>query len=600
MANQNQILSEQSQESHPTESSSLDEASHVSLQSKTVKLFLLPSIILLSLSSSFGIDQIDFPAEKNKVQIFPQSFEYLLVNQKSFQIGDTMIDTDNFKLSVRTTKDKERIRFFFEWPADFIREGELLLQDTAGKNIWSEKINSQRVKIDSNLKKPAPEGIKPVRSSSSNLLSNTLDSDLVDKLKSLAYFKFCIRFEENGTRIYLCSSDFFLNQTSNGLIVQKHDALQKESFVEINGKVVDPQGLIFLSEVTDNISLRVLLESGSRIEVDTHRREVKFKDFTLAEDEKSIIVKAEGAQPANRIQVLSEESDSWRAKINLDRPILYLKGEGNIPLKQEFVVEGKLRKESDQIQVKSKANKKTYSSQETLELKATKDLKIFNKEKKSVLTKNYQWTLLDLEKGALNTRYLDVDSKEGRFVGSFDVYRGYPYELSARLMLPLFIQTQATLNLDINNSFQASYQRLLNASSSDNDFSTLEASYSFNFKPGIRQLDPIWGGGFFANQLQLGTNTTTLLGLNLHASMKSDITSLIRWINMKLELPLLQMSSSYSLKTSYSFEIAAKRELNENTFIEAGLQVFSYSLSNDTQDLKSSKNLLFLGLDYRL
>ncbi len=546
-------------------------------------------------------DQLYFPVEKNQVQILPQSFEYSLVSKTSFQVGDTLIDTEKFHLSIRQSKEKEQSRFFFEWPADFIREGELLLQDNSGKNIWIERINSQRVKIEPSINKSTtPEGSKAVRSSTSNLVSNILDGAVIEKLKSLPYFKFCIRFDENGTRIYLCSGDFFLQQTSNQLVIKNSESLRKDSFVEINGKTLDPQGLVFLSDVTDNLSLRVLMESGAKIEIDTHRKAVKFNDFSLSEDKKSITIKAEGAPPANRNQVISQEADSWKAKVNLERPILYLKGEGNIPMKQEFIVDGKIRKESDQIQIKSNFNKKTYSSDESLELKPSKDLKLINRDKKATLSKNLVWKFLDLEKGALNTRYLDVDSTEGHFIASYDIYRGYPIELGIRLMFPLFVQTQATLNLDTKNSFQLNYERLLNSSSSDNDFSVLQAAYLMNLKQGLRQSDSIWGANFFINQLQIGTNTTSLLGVGLYSSLKTDLSTFFQWINFKFELPLIKASSSYTLKTSYSAEASIRHDLGLDSYLETGLHYYSYSLGTDSSDLTATKTLVFVSLGFNL
>lgn len=400
--------------------------------------------LFLSLWPCLGsaASELFFPLEKNNIQALPLRFEYQLVDKDNFRLGDVMLNADQFKFELIKSSPRSRsYRAIFQFPSSIIESGELAIKDSGGKAIFSQRFSSQQLRI----KKSQDQNL---RNSTATIELPLNVTELVQKLRFYAFFKLCVAREEKFTKVYLCSKELFIKSDKDQLSVHSRDSLRPESFVEINGRTVGNQGVIFLNDPQETLSLRTLLLSGASFEIETKMKRVDFADVTMSEDNSKLIVRANGANPVNEDLIKRLGPDAWSVEISPERPYLYLRAEGDIPMRQEFIITGKVRTDSLRIGVLGEAPTSTFSSTATLRLKPSLPSQLLATDGKTEVQKYGDseaiWKLLDLEVRRPNRRFLSVQTEQGKFVAAYDITRlpsneihllsGYPFwaELIAR------------------------------------------------------------------------------------------------------------------------------------------------------------------------
>jgi hypothetical protein len=537
-------------------------------------------------------ERLLFPADKNNIQVFSQRFEYSLLNQSQFRIGDILVDSAEINLRLVPTSSN-RHRFYFRWPADLIKDGDLLIQDNTGKTLWAQKFTSKDVRVGRSRRKKTEDSAN-YRTSVASFQSTPIKTDFLDQLQFNAFFRFCVRKEEQETRIYICSKDLYLKRRKNRYAILYRKSFRTESSVDINGRPVDPSGIIFLNEVTDNISLRALMASGARLEVDTRRKAIAFQDVVLSDNGKNIIIRAHGTEPVNPAQVKRKGPEDWEATVSVDRPIIYLKGEGNIPMLQEFLVQGKVRPDTIRIDVLEGSEEQTYSSSLDLKLRPVNGLTLAAADRKSSWS-NPTWSLLNLEKGKLNKRYLNVTSADGKFVAAYESYRGYSMELRTRLMFPLFSQTQFSWWMGSHLGLDLNYDKTLSKAATDPDWTNARLDILYRFTGGMQAKDPSMGALLFYNQITAGSSLS-LLGLGFFFDTKSPWPGPIHWLQGRFNFPLAKSGTTLALKTSWDVEVSAKHFSSDTLFFDVGLRTMKYSLADELTSFSYSKTLVFGGV----
>lgn len=545
-------------------------------------------VLAFFFSNSLWAQKLFFPVEKNHVQIFPQRFEYSLLDQDRLQVGDILIDSANIRFRlVAADKDKTHFRFHFTWPANLLTEGELIVKDNTGKALWAEKFKRHQIQLTDVTE---PEGS---RSDLASFQSGTVTDEVLNKLQLLPFFKFCAVLNDQQTHIYVCSKDLFLKKEDKTWRVQWRESFRKDSYVEINGRPVDPQGVIFLTETTETISMRALIASGATLEIDTRKKNVRFKDIVLAPNKREVIIRATGTSPVNEANVKKFGLQDWETSLPIDRPVMYLKGEGDIPMRQEFLVSGPVRGDDLQVEVTKGWCEKTYSSEVTLGLKSNKPLAFENIDKQSTLDRNRaEWKLANLDKGKMNTRYLGVELNKEKFIAGHDVFRGFPFSAEVRLMVPLYLQTTFRWWLnDHRSGLELGYDRALAKAASDPDWSVSHLAYLLRMTPGLHLIDSTWGLAASYDSISTGsTIATAAAGAFIEWKMAPH------WIRARLSIPLLATGASASLKSSWDGEISGRYFTNQNMFYDLGARVFQYRFQTDTAGLGLTRSLLFGGI----
>lgn len=374
-----------------------------------------------------------FPIEKNNIKILPQRFEYELINKDQFRIGNIVFDARLFDFRVSKGEADDKFNIKLRWPAGLLSEGEISIRDNIGKAIWIHPIEKEAVKFKRTV-------IDKKRMVNALLEGEILPESVFRSLQFVPYFQVCIQKTELPTRISLCSKDFFVQATKGRLEIRSRDSLRQESFVNINGTKVDNQGVIFLQSLSDVISMRVLLLSGSTIDVDTRMKEVEFRDISANQGKTRLLISGFGAEPSRSHKTIGLADGSWRTEISLARPVIYLRGEGDIPMRQEFILEGPVRDQTTKIETVGNLPISTYASKVEIEIRKSKNLKLRSGDSLSEITEHegtITWTLKELSDGARNRRFLTVNNQEGqKYIAAWDVVRHPRWDLTAQLGLP--------------------------------------------------------------------------------------------------------------------------------------------------------------------
>lgn len=509
-------------------------------------------LMLSSLSwSQSNLKPLYFPAEQNNLQILPQRFEYTLLNEDTFKIGDTLIDTNSLIYDIKA--GKEGAELTFSWPGSLIDSGEVTIKDNNGKAIFSTPIPPQQ-QIHRTSTEPATEEVAATTHSEIHSFSISLkDKDILETLKYLPFTVFCLNKEGVGAKIYLCSKELYLAQENGVPKIKSRSARHPKSSITVNGKEVGDQGLIYLNSRDEDVFFRARSQSGAFLEIETRKQDVTFIDFFISKSQKDIVLTGLGASPASSKRARKLEDGSWQVILPIARPFLYVTGDGNIPMRQEFYVRATIPKSQYRPFVSKSTPTKIYAS--SLQAQGVKPRNItLQKEEKSedLLTLNndqFSWTMTNLEKGVENRKSLVVSAEGEHFISSLFVTRGYRYQMDLDIfnqLSPSQMSAQLKLSawLNLNWGVALKARPMLSSAADESQVSFYGGELLWRKHEGLNMIDPSWGfyGGFETVQ---GQNDS---GLSLGAGLTYSYKNLLwmSWLDLRAGLSSLQIGDESS------------------------------------------------------
>jgi hypothetical protein len=546
--------------------------------------------------------QLFFPLELNHIKVLPQRFEYQLIDKDRFRVGDVLMNSREigFQL-IPLNKEKSRYKIRFQWPAGFLQQGELAIKDSSGKALWIKKIDPDQVKI----RESSDPSLPGLRSELATYESAEVVGDVLNQLKLVPFFRFCIHREEPLTRIYLCSKDLFIKSDSRQFRIQARDSYRPESFVEINGRPVGNTGIVFLNAPSEYIYLRTLLLSGATLELETRMKPVSFDDISVDDNGKTLRVRANGAEPENAADVKEISDAEWETHLSADHPYTYLKGEGDLPLRQEFMITGPVRKSGLKVLITSGYQDQTFSDKIVLTLQVPEGVTLSPYDRRTSLEKTseteYQWTLTDLEKNSSNRRYVKVATPDGSFVGAIDIHRSLSLDGRLRLMLPWWAQFHLESVLTSKVSSYLSYDQQMVKSSSQPDVRLTTIGFEYHLPSGVHMQDPAYGLLADVTSFQNDIQSTFLINGGVYGEIKSPswYRSLFPWTLVRLKMPFTSTNSDYKLQSSWDAELSLRHFFSETGYFELGYRNVKINLQPDQatdSEIKVSKSLFFFGL----
>ncbi len=511
-----------------------------------MKLTLI--FVALSFSALAGTEKsraVVFQADKNGAQVLPQKFEYTLLDAEKIRIGDILIDSSTFNFQLIRSGSSEKYRIKFNWPAAMLTQGQLILMNNNGKALWKNTITEKQIKIT-----PMKSEFAPLRAELAEFTSDIIETEVLNTMKYLPFINFCISTSSDNTKIYLCSRELYILSAEKEIVVKDRLSPEKKASVEINGKAVGPQGIIVLNDINKNILFRSTAESGAYLEIETRRKEVDFKDLVLSENGETLILTASGTEPADSSKVKILGENLWQIQIPANRPIIYLKGGGGIPMRQEFFIKGDVPKESLRPQLAGAIPDKTFSSSITLQGTIPPGTRLRAMNTKDAVRgrgkNSFTWELRDLSHGISSSHYINIFVDSKNYVARYDIYRGCPYVLQAG------IQYQSPSGVAIGDlKFQWWLEKFINdfkwgVELDENihltnkigfpqyDETRLELLYRFN--PGLPMQESVWGLGLPVVSIKGQDTASTAFGLTLWGFQASPdfFPSWIQWYQPKL------------------------------------------------------------------
>ncbi len=494
-----------------------------------------------------------FPDSLSSAQPLQQSFDYELVSKTEFLLGDLLIDSDEISLQFNSVT-KYSFKINFQWTGDLFKKGNLILLDNSGKAIWQNQFNFNNLVI--NKAQSISLGTDGKwRKSVFSYKTNAIDISYYETMKRLPFFRFCIHQKEERTQIYLCSQEFFFKRTNEDFSISTRHSLRSNPYVEINGHLVNKKGRIFLQSTNETISLKTRLGSGVTLTFDTRPNPVYFMDISRTKSDK-LSLTAKGAEPIKSEDIITRKGPTWTAEVPMSDPVLFLAGEGGIPLRQDFALSEKIRPESLQIPYFTRDSRGTYETSNTLILKPDPNVSLASVSQTTHIVKNddgsWKWTVYKLKPGRINRRFLRVSSSEGSFLSSMDFYRTYRYEISSDLAVPttaLSLRLQQLLTL--NWAWNLSYLSNSRLSPSETGFSLLSMEGIYFLSPNITLPRPGSFLGFSIDNYDLVRFNSLYLSLiGALALYPNSSNEFFDSFLVKLKIPSFPLDSSSTLDTS--------------------------------------------------
>ncbi len=424
------------------------------------------------------------------------------------------------------------------------------------------------------------------------------------------------------TRLYLCSNELFLSSEKGQLTVKSRSPRRTQSQIEINGKAVGEQGMIYLNDSNENISFRTLSKYGSTVEIDTRMKEVDFKDVISSDDEKYFILSAAGAEPVTGKNIKREKDGTWKGKISTQRPLLYLKGDGEIPMRQEFYITKNLPKNSQRVFISARTDSKTYGNSLLISGVAPMSVKVakVREDKASSLQVNeknqFKWLIEDLAIGRQERRFIEIKQGEDVFYAGYDIFRGHPAILSLSAMnLPSSKITSADFKAQwwLENflgmssemfkfhwGLELDYSTALSKPSNIDTYRKMGGYLLWRAHEGLHLIDPSWG--LRAGFTQWTLNSDSLLSPDFGAFYLQKFgdfwSRYLDWYDLSLNYQLGGKSGNTELAPGISAKALIYKRLSSKWLVQGGasMQMMNWK---DSDSLEKNDLGLELGVSFQ-
>lgn len=477
-----------------------------------------------------------FSAELNNLQILPQRFEYTLLDEDTFKVGDIIVDTKSLIYDIKRT-DKG-FELSFTWPGTLILSGDLAIKDNNGKALFSTRINPELV---THMDVSQDNSDSGNRATISKLTVALQDSSLFEALQYLPFSVFCLNNETTGAKVYLCSKELFLSQENGQTKIKARSARHPKSQISVNGKELGDQGLIYLNSRDEDVFFRARSQSGAFLEIETRKQDIVFKDFYIGKSGKEMIIVGKGADPVLNNRVKKLPDGMWQAVLSVERPFIYVSGDGNIPLRQEFYIKDSIPKSQNRPYISKASPSQTYASQ--LVLKGVKP-EVVNLQTEATkidslkIGKNqFEWTVNNLQKGSENRKSLLVTAEGKTHTASYYIDRGYRFLAEVDLISQLSpsqilgkLHLQAWKNL--NWGFALNAQNILSKAEAPAELTKFAAELLWRRHEGLNMMTPSLGAYAELAALQGPSQSTTAIGTGINYSFKDILW--VDWLETRL------------------------------------------------------------------
>lgn len=430
----------------------------------------------------------------NGVDLDQQRIDYDLSKENELRLGPFLLEQTSISLHLSREQGEYYDLDFgfdfvkrlgpiyvisFNWPTEYIKAGTLEILDDNGKSLWLRKVTNSDLaawsqildeenqksgvsnsnsnsKLEKNEKAQKdkstfvrPKKLSPIHKNSTFGLSHKGFYEIPIS-QSVSPFRFCVSSEDSHGRMALCSHRYkFLRLAGSYKLVDASKEVIPA--VTVNDRPVNLKGTAVFLDNNIPIKFSALLKNSTYFEFVSHPKEIQLVDIIQHADSDYIEVIGFGDAPMGEISesfyadlvhwgflnfmpTIGDLRKFWRASIQKKTPYLYLKGIGGAPFRQQFNFD-KLPTTKERIILSDKTTKSTYSSKVWVRGNIDSEIKVAAQDTEvNRLSKNeFEWHFLTPESGKYNTGTLEVLSNNSKWKANYQIYRGYPAEIGARL-----------------------------------------------------------------------------------------------------------------------------------------------------------------------
>lgn len=591
------------------------------------------------------------------------------LNGNSLRVGDTVIDDQSFFFAmvplsrfhpkmqnVLGTREAQKIALVLRWPENLQQTGKLEIIARTGAVLWKDEITQAKrdqwkTTLDTWKKGLSDRGVKGKLPKTSVFSTQYGIIDVAAQgIKPFSEsFRFCLTQAEGRAQSRLCSQRYVIRGSGKQLSMAKvknpvppRVLLQSQPApLKQNAPVPRDMPTAFFAE----------LASGESYEFIATPNKLNLMDLTDTKKPDQIRIVAWGTRPTIPSVILNPDDYSsftraigfqstigdmrkfWEATISSEDPKLYLPGQGGGLFTQRF-----------ELSEVPRANARPYLHITTPIGTYVDDVKLFGKKLPEVKVTSFEnsievdekdpryfmWRFKAGDRGEINRSYLSMEYQGKEYKAFYEIYKGFPRELSLRLSgllsssgEALFLG-EAAYNQWFENlmgwtnyyvgrqrwGISAKYFKSLTKLTVDKtkgtkaDLSVANADLKYRFSPGIWGRDETVGAMLDYQAVEFAQIKAPMLGVGAFwgRSMPKVFDDLInyiplmryqKWVDMEFIFYPVSLSQDVKLNTNFALNFHGKVLWTKHWFGEAGFGLKRYAIIDQKQQQQATLNTFY-------
>lgn len=593
-----------------------------------------------------------FESMENLLPTMELDYDLTLKEGRALRIGDVLLDEQSFFFaiapvsrfhskmgSVVSSQEAEKEMLVIRWPEALLTEGTLEVISRTGGVLWKQDITegkrgSWKRRLDSWKKKLEGVGIKASHLSKSSVFSTQygLEVDASGLKPGNESFRFCLNNAQGPVRSRLCSQRYVIRNNGKHLaLVKVKSSVSPRVLLQSETAALKQSRPVSLDSPT---SFFAELAGGEVYEFIAVPNKLNLMDLTDTKTPGQIRIVGWGTRPTIPSTILNPDSYSsltkvlgfeptigdmrkfWEAFLPVEQARVYLPGKGGGIFTQRFELENV-----------PMASVRPYLHAQTPTGTYTDGVKLFGKKDPEVqLTslensievedqdpRYFLWRFKAAERGEINRSYLSMAYRGKEYKGFYEVYMGFPRELSVRLsglVSPTgenVFMGEAAYNHWFENllgwtnywvgrqrwgvsaKYFKSLTQLSVGTTAKADLTVINADLKYRLQPGLWGRDETLGAMVDYQDLRFGQIKASMIGVGAFwaRSMPKVFDSIInvvpmmryeKWVDMEFIFYPVSLSSRQTLQTNFALNFHGKVLWTKNWFGEAGFGIKRYAI----------------------
>lgn len=626
-------------------------------------------------SKAMFFDQVD-----NGLTLPPMELDYALSEDgKQLRIGSVTVGANNFFFGllplgkahaglkqILPAEDLNKLALVMAWPEQLIPSGTVEMISKTGAVLWSSTISESTLgqwkqKIEGWRKSLKAAGVPAKEIQQKGIFGTQfaiLDVQAAGVFaRATESFRFCLSFSEGRNSSKLCSQRYALKKSQQGLSMGKVRTDEASPRVLVAHEEAAKKQIVSVA-LDIPTSFYAELVTGESYEFVTLPNKLQIMDISDTKSPQVLRVIGYDTKPVGRTIALNPSQYSsltkligfeetigdarkfWAAAVSAKDPRVYLPGKGGGIFLQRLETSEVPRRFS-RVYLHRQTPTGTYIDGVVLEARKPVTASVTSSQNSVELDANdpahFYWNFKAAERGKINRSYLDVNFEGKTYKSYFEIFKGYPRELSARLsavgtagslvflgelaynqwLEDLFGWTNYTFSRQrwgfAGKYFQSINQLKVDSSGKTAPLSVLTMDLKYRLTPGLWGRDETLGVLGSYQSVTFDQLKAPMMGVGAFwaRSMPRSIDNLFnivplmrypKWVDMEFIYYVSSLDSKVTLNSSMSLNFHGKVLWTENLFGEAGFGVKRYGFSNTSLNQKAELNTFYgtmgLGLSF--
>jgi hypothetical protein len=598
------------------------------------------------------------------VRLLPLDFEWDLESSqgRSLDLGVFQFDSRSFfiaagplkalepRLFAKTTDDVAgEWVFVLSYPESIITEGKLEMIGRSGRVYWIQDL-SPRVLSSWRSQLQiwrGPERSKPTGSAQSPLFRTQFGlrnfrNEVPQFFQTEEPVRFCVEQRVSPGYTRMCSNYYEVRREGRSVQFVSLRFQPTPARVILQNQEGPLKGRVEFNEEDEPFQFFAELSNGMSFEFFARTQNFQFIEMSLPKKgAREARVVGEGLvptqahrmtrayQPSRLTEILKWQDTIgdfrtfWETSVPLEQPQLFLRGRGGGLFRQKFIVD-RLPTEDIRPYLKAESVRGTYTSGSKLFGRSAEKTKLSSNELSLRSTEDeFVWRFKAEDRGDFNISRIKIEADGETFESYYELYKGYPRELSARLSsvvgsAGLVFQGEAALNYWFEDIFgwsnyylakqrwglSGKYFRSVNPltiASTESEFINATIDLKYRLSPGLWGRDESWGAILGGQQFEFSFFQTNMLGAGVFWARSmpkvfDDILNLFpvmrypKWVDLEFIYYLAATDPQHELLNpwnqfsgvigtgNWALNFHGKVQWTKRIFGEAGLGVRQYDL----------------------